>query len=253
MNYPRGICIFRRYHRTIVEIIVARDQSQFQMNKNWVKSLFLLLLSLIAAGAQSQFSFGFKAGINLSRITSKGDTTGSEKYFYDLAPSLHIGATGSIKVSDRISVCADLLLSEKGYRKDSDGILEASRLLYSNMPVYLNLKLSDHFSLHAGPELGILIATRGDDRKYTNSLYSKVDLGAIAGVAYDISRRLSISLRLEQGISNIVSKNAHRLERVVAPTSDPVIVSRNLRDSGFVRRNQNVQLSMTWSLWDRLD
>lgn len=208
-----------------------------------------VVLLLMCVNGYSQVSFGLKVGVNLSRVMAKGDTSGAGWRTYGVSPSIHVGATGSVKLSKKFSLGADLLLSDKGYRNDGDGLFGASHLLYSNLPVYARFELVKGLSLQAGPEVGLLVAAWGEDREYLSAVYSWFDFGIIGGLEYNVTSRMRFTLRFEQGISNIIAKNATAQEYRYIQHSDPLISNKNLRDSGVVHRNQNLQLSLTYKLF----
>lgn len=208
-----------------------------------------VVLFAMCANGYSQVSFGLKVGVNLSRVMAKGDTTGAGWRAYDVSPSIHIGASAAKRLSQKISLGADLLLSDKGYRTEGDGVFGASHLLYSNLPVYARFDLVKGLSLQAGPEIGLLIATLGEDKEYLSAVYSWFDFGLMGGLEYDVTSKMSLTLRFEQGISNMIGKNATTRQYRYVQNSDPLISDKNLRDSGVVHHNQNLQVSLTYKLF----
>ncbi len=108
--------------------------------------LFILLLISLASSSFAQ-SFGVKAGLNLSNMTSKDDDdTYSDDY--KMLPGFHVGIVADIPFSDMFSFEPGLLLSTKGFKFEEseeymgetmESKMKAS-LYYIDIP--LNLKAS---------------------------------------------------------------------------------------------------------------
>lgn len=210
------------------------------------KSILTITLAVLyCAEGYSQFSFGVKAGMNLSRMITKTDTSGWDAY--SVSPSFHLGTYGMLRASEKIAFGADLLISDKGFRIKNDGFSGASHLLYVNVPVYFDFRISNKLSLHAGPEIGILAMAWGKHKDYLKALYSNdFDFGVIGGLRYDVSSKLGFTFRFEQGLSNVVGKNATALQYNIG-SGDPVIEGQNLRERGVVHRNQTIQLTVNFT------
>ena len=209
------------------------------MNKKIVFAFTVAVI--ISASACAQFSYGVKAGLNVSRMTY--ETIGDSISTFGFLPSFHVGMYGALDFSDKFNINADFLFSDKGFKENSAG-----HLLYACLPVMLNYKPFKNFSIGLGPSLGILIGSWGKERDAIKEIYNNpIDVGAVAGVQYSITSSIALSLRFEQGLSNVLGRNAN-VQYYGSVDGDPIIYTPNLRDMGFKFHNQSFQLSVCYSL-----
>jgi hypothetical protein len=207
------------------------------------KSIVFLSFLFLSAGLYAQFSYGVKAGLNLShmQMTHASDTG---TYNFGFSPSFQVGMYGSIDVSDKFTFTTDFLISDKGYKEES-----AVHLLYASIPIMAQFKPMKNLSVGLGPSLGILITTWGKDRELAKDFYTNYfDFGAVAGLQYSITFSIAIALRFEQGFSNVIGKDAKILGYRYIQESDPLFVNLNARDFGFKASNQSFQLSVCYAL-----
>ncbi len=229
---------------------VIADMSSPTLSVCWFSTRYILPVSLllILSDLYAQPTFGIKSGINLSRMITRSDTAGWDAY--GISPSIHLGAFASLPISPKLNLGAEFLISDKGFRSDGDAFFGASHLLYINIPAYADIKVAKSLSVQIGPEVGLLATAWGKHKDYLSALYSnRFDLNVVAGLRYDVTNAVGLSIRFEQGLSNVVGKDASVLLYSYG-TGDPVITGQNLRDRGVVHRNQTIQLSVSFSFTD---
>lgn len=205
----------------------------------------VILLLFVSLSAFAQRSFGLKGGLNYSRVIQKNDTSGWDGYKF--APSFHVGVFGGISLSEKAMLAGEFLLSDKpfGYKSNSG----SSHLLYINLPVLFSYNISKRFALHAGPQAGLLIATFGKNSETLSEIYSIFDLCLVTGVDFKLTESFTLTFRFEQGLSNMINREASSLQYSYIQDGDPVIVGRSLREAGYVQHSQNLQLSVKYALY----
>ena len=158
------------------------------------KFIIVLLATLgIGGSSYAQLRYGVKAGLNVSRMVYEryGSSTSTTQFL----PSFHVGMYGAFDFSDKFSVNADFLFSDKGFK---DG--HAAHLLYASIPVMMQYKPIKNFSIGVGPSLGVLITAWGEGSDGLREMFSNpLDFGAVAGMQYAVTSSIAISFRFEQG------------------------------------------------------
>lgn len=159
-----------------------------------------------------EVKFGVKGGANLSSLV--GDIEdGSSKVGFQ------VGGFVEFKVSDKFSVQPELLYSAQGGIENGEfefagDFYEAEmnyKLAYINLPVMAKYYVADKFSLEAGPQVGFLVSAKGEATVEGNSAeddikddFKSVDFGVNFGAGYDFTENLSLGIRYNLGLSNIV-------------------------------------------------
>jgi hypothetical protein len=177
-----------------------------------MKTVFLVIVLslLIGYSSFSQVRFGLKAGTSFTNVAmhKMPDTFNS-----DVQLAYHAGVFGSLPLSERISIGADLLYSNKGYRNYNEGyqypdLYFYERFQYLSIPLMLNYELVDKLTVGIGPEVGFLLAasaTIEDNWFDTSTLYNNpVDVGLNLGSEYTINERLITGARYYYGFSNVI-------------------------------------------------
>lgn len=155
------------------------------------KKLYVLILAtvLTASYAQAQFSYGVRAGLNISTVVEEDNIDRSVYYYYDVETKFkkgfHIGAVGEYEINKSFAVQPAILFTTLGWKRDinasffsgfSEGY-EENQTIYFNyfqIPVnalYKSGRGKTKFLLQAGPYLGY--ALNGKIKK-------KIDVGFFA-------------------------------------------------------------------------
>ena len=158
---------------------------------------FILAATLSGTKAQ-EIKFGVKGGLNLADLGGdSGDT--------DFRLGIHAGGFVSIPVLTNFRVQPEILYSQQGAQADFGS--DEQKYDYLNIPVMVKFRLTKNFNLHAGPQLGILLSAkeefRGDEEDVKDTLTS-TDIGVGFGLGYETSDNVSIDVRYNLGITDIV-------------------------------------------------
>jgi hypothetical protein len=167
---------------------------------------YLLILSIIYLIHNSAFSqglhLGLKAGTDLQKISGKAF---EDQFNF----GYHLGGFVEIKLSENLALQPEFYYSETSLRTgDSLQVLYESanpskvKLSYLNIPILLNLKLSEQFNLQIGPKYGILSNKELSIRQNTESAFNAGDLSAVAGLQIKLPK-IRIYARYQVGLNNI--------------------------------------------------
>jgi hypothetical protein len=157
------------------------------------KNLFFILIALVfSINASGQLKGGLKGGLNLADMV----ITDGANYFgestFNTKASYHFGTYVKNNFSKNFGFQVEMLFSNKGYTLESDSLSSTVSLNYLNWPILLLYELGEKVDFNAGLELGLLVT--GED------IYRDFDIGIDVGVEYDISRKLLLGLRYNQGL-----------------------------------------------------
>lgn len=164
------------------------------------KLLFLLVVlsgSAFISKAQTQISFGPKAGINLANWATK-ETPGVK-----MRTAFHAGGAVTIPVSRTIALQPELLYSKEGTKYDG-GTYDVA---YLNVPLLIRYQHASGFHAETGPQLGILLDVQLKDSEdepadledYTNSTQSSWCIG----MGFQFKPGLDLYTRYNVGISRV--------------------------------------------------
>jgi hypothetical protein len=207
--------------------------------KKEVIGIFALLFCM-SITVHGQLDFGLKAGLNVSRVHHKSRW---DKEVYGFMPSAHVGMFAHMTFNENFFLSGEFLLSDKGFERDA-----STHLLYSSFPVTANFMTLKGLFLGVGLEPGILIAALGKDRQFVKEVYSnRLDVGGVIGLQYAVSSSLSISFRWVRGFSNIVGWQAN-VPFYQFDKQNGILLSSDLREAGFVQKNESFQLSLGYLL-----
>jgi len=161
----------------------------------------ITFFSLFAVGVYAQgVSGGLKLGLNLANQTLSGNGFTTSPSF---RPALHAGGYLTLMLSDKLGVQPEILYSGQG-AKNGDYTLKVN---YIAVPVLVRFNISDRFSLHAGPQIGILASAKDKvgsaDAEDIKDSFKSTDIGIAAGLAVDLPMGLNFGFRFVKGMSNI--------------------------------------------------
>lgn len=123
-------------------------------------------------------------------------------------PGLFFGAGLSLPLSEKTSFAWDLVFIQKGSRRTTPTFYYLYRLSYLELPIYLNFKVWNNFSLQAGGAVGYLVNARfSSGFGFTNERFRlrKTDFSGLFGVSYELNKKWSFSARWERSIFSIHS------------------------------------------------
>ena len=171
-----------------------------------ILSLFAFL-SLIAIGVNAQgISGGVKLGMNLANqtISAEGITVSPS-----FRTSIHAGGYLTAMISEKFGVQPEVLYSGQG-AKNGDFSFKAN---YITVPVMLRWNFTSLFSIHAGPQVGILMSAKEEMQGQTEDVkdgYKSTDIGVAAGIGIDLPIGLNFGFRFVKGMTNIADSDDYK-------------------------------------------
>lgn len=169
-----------------------------------MKKIILLVtigvLTILGVSAQN-IHFGAKGGVNLASLdieNAAGTINGRT--------SFHLGGVVNIELSENIGIQSELLYSAQGADSNVNGFESTIKLDYINVPVLLDYKVLDSFSLQAGPQIGFNInaETETDNGTFTIPSAETIDLALAFGAQYKLEQGIFFQGRYSLGLTDYV-------------------------------------------------
>jgi opacity protein-like surface antigen len=157
------------------------------MKKTTISMMFLLC-GYMTLGAQST-AFGISAGYNSLIASVKVNESSAS----DSASGFYAGLFADFTATEKIHVQPEVLISYS--TKDGDG---GSMLVVPIIGKYL---VDEKFNLQFGPQLDYILEDDSDGIK-------KLGLGLAAGIGYDISNKISATVRYSLGLTNRLDESS---------------------------------------------
>lgn len=179
-----------------------------------MRKLFLLMTALLAAGwvSAQEFSFGPKAGVNISDIYIDADGI-EESAIRGVKPALVIGGFAEYRFLPKLSLSAEVLYSRQGSQSDqyvhrgnpqfgeqNSSYEHEYTLQYLNIPVLVNFYLTDGLAIKAGIQPGFLLGAdfqvdiEAEGQKHSRKWSIKDDLRT-----FDLAIPLGLSYTFDYG------------------------------------------------------
>ncbi len=169
------------------------------MTTKFLKTLFLLLITISAFSQASKrdegIKLGFKGGLNISNFLSSDIEDQSYR------TSFHVGFLSEIIVSDKVSFQPELLFSSQG----NVGPVVKNKYSYINLPLMVRYYFVENLSLDAGPQLGFLVDSfeRGNTGNTDVSDQSIFDFALSVGGTYELKNSIFFQARYNLGLLNV--------------------------------------------------
>ncbi|PWJ33655.1 porin family protein [Sediminitomix flava] len=173
-----------------------------------MRALFIFItisiLSLSTSFAQSQvsdFDFGFKGGLNLSR---ESNSVGNSKL------GVNLGAYAAYPLTNNLFVQAEMMYASQGERYKTEGIVFKDKLNYLHFPVMAKYYVADGLNLQFGPQLGFMLVGKqkvGDTVTKANDKFNTVDFAFNFGAGYELDNGLGFEVRYSLGVTGIKSSD----------------------------------------------
>ncbi|HEX8562628.1 MAG TPA: porin family protein [Flavobacterium sp.] len=160
--------------------------------------------------ADKSISFGVKAGVNFASFTSTSDG------FTDKKPrvGIHAGVVGEFPLSDMVSLQAEAMYSQQGYKLASEGVLSDDaveyQLDYINVPVLAKFYLVEGLAIEVGPQFSFKINEEIDNDSFEDEgdsdrdAINDFDFGMGAGLSFQTNMGLFFSGRYNRGFTDLV-------------------------------------------------
>lgn len=171
------------------------------------KLYVLIAFVLVAQASMAQFTVGFKAGANLTKIDGKS-------FKEEFKTGYLLGGFAMIGLGEKWGLQPEVLYNQTKTKSDtslknipSDALSAFKngdvKLDYLSIPVLLNYKFIGNFlSLQAGPQFGILINKDENLLKNGQSAFKSGDFSMVGGAQVKISKFVG-SARYVVGLNNI--------------------------------------------------
>ncbi|GAB3538791.1 porin family protein [Pontibacter brevis] len=151
---------------------------------------------------------GIKGGINFATVHgSDKDRLGA----VNSHTNFHAGVFAQFAFGEFFSIQPEVLFSRKGYERNDSTF----RFNYFDVPVLAVFNITDNFSVHLGPQVGIMIGAKEEGREIDLGPYNTFEYGAAVGLEGRINRfRLGTryvhglaDLRKEDDAGNSINEN----------------------------------------------
>lgn len=170
--------------------------------KKLLLSSFVMVLAVYSYG--QGISGGVKAGMNLA---NQKWTTSGVSLDTKAKPGLHAGAFITAMINEKFGVQPEVLFSMDGSRWDFSGNDSKFKFNYVSVPVLLRYNITEMISVHAGPQLGILVGAEAEDESGdTEDIKDQVkgmDFAGAAGAEIVLPVGLGFGARYVIGLTNI--------------------------------------------------
>ena len=171
---------------------------------SWIS---IIVFCLFSCSIQSQIAYGqhlgLKAGFNFSTIGGTADTLE-----YKYKPGYQVGTLVDIRASGNISIQLEVVYSTQGAWAQRDQDLSV-HYNYLNLPIVIRLSTRRKFFFEGGPQFGFLLTAKSKDGSFEVDISEQVnnlDFAILAGVGYELSRRLSANGRFNFGVSSLAKR-----------------------------------------------
>lgn len=166
-----------------------------------IPGLFALIFGVSAQTTAKKISWGFKLGINGSNIRVENGTNS------DWKTGLVTGVFASIRAGNSFSIQPEFLYSSMGGRNLQSTEETSLRLNYFSIPILAKYRITNKFSVFAGPQIDVMIIGKSKDNtgfgEVTND-YKENSFNATGGVEFWPTKCLGFSARYIYGVNNIL-------------------------------------------------
>jgi hypothetical protein len=171
----------------------------------FMKTKFYVLIACVffAQAAMAQLNFGIKGGVNITKIDDKAF---KDEFRY----GYHVGGFVEIGLGKKWGIQPEVLFNQ--YQTKVDTSLanvwnplksgQDAKLNYLSIPILLNYKLANIFSLQAGPQFGVLISQDQNLLENGKDAFKKGDFSLLGGAQINISK-IRLTGRYVVGLNDI--------------------------------------------------
>lgn len=157
-----------------------------------------LLLVVGFASAQT-FSFGPKAGVNISNFQNSN-------YETDTKVGFHLGGFLNFGVGKILAIQPEVLFSTQGVKyTDVNQAKKDFKANYLNIPVLVQLNTNGGLYLETGPQAGLLLTAETDD-KTVKDIYKSLDWSWVFGLGFKSKIGLGLDARYNLGLTKVGDK-----------------------------------------------
>lgn len=182
-----------------------------------MKKLFLVvILAAITFGASAQgFSWGIKAGMNISNIGGKDTEDNKNKIGY------FAGLAAEYAFSDKWSIAPEVIYSAQGLKMKENDVTATFKGDYINIPIFAKYYITEKWSVGLGPQFAFNVSAKVKAKvegvtateKIDSDLYNSFDFGMGIATSYKITDHLYVDARYNYGFTKVI-KEAKNYNRV---------------------------------------
>ena len=154
-------------------------------------SLVILILG-VSVYSFAQLQGGFKGGLNYSDLIITTTVDSLDNSMFRAKPGYNVGCFVNLPFSEGLGMQAEVLFSNKGYKKKAEGSDENVAMNYISWPVMFYYRPAKKLDLEIGPEFGLLVSP--------SDIIKSFDLGIDVGVRYYITDMVDIAFRYNMGM-----------------------------------------------------
>lgn len=192
--------------------------------------LVLCCLGLFAGAANAQLTYGGKAGLNYSIITTTFNEGEKPDDWENVTGiGFHIGGFVNCAINDKLSIRPELLFSSRGTWISSSSELLAinvdiestSTCNFVEVPILLGIGGETGLQVHVGPSVNLLLGvktkteattsfggnSKTETEEITGSEFTQgmrgLDLGVALGAGFNVEGGLGFGARYQRGLTSI--------------------------------------------------
>ncbi len=171
--------------------------------------LFLILTGLTTFASAQTITAGVKAGFQITNYTKTSNSKAALNW--------HAGGFGSYSIAPKWAAKAEVLLSAQGIKSENGKY--ADQVLYLNIPLLAVFEPMEKLSVEAGFQPGLLMSAKlkfldeggSSDR---SDKYKGGDMSFIFGAGYKVMDALTVSFRMNLGLSQFHEQAVESRQRV---------------------------------------
>ena len=172
-----------------------------------MKKTISLIAMIVAFSIPSfaQSGGGLKAGLSVSNLKVTSDGFGFD---FSSRIGFHGGLYYHFFLGEHFAIQPELLYSLKGAKLSVMGFEANTNLDYIDIPLLARYQVTDLINLHAGPQVGLLIAANSvvdGEKEDIKEELTTLDFGLAFGGGVDLPMGLNFTVRYVLGLSNIAA------------------------------------------------
>ncbi len=184
--------------------------------------LFLTVLVVLGEAANSQYKYGFKAGLNLSNQIITNVTASTPDKGRETKPLLgyQIGAFYKTRLCNHLFISGEadfsLIGSKTKYVTEQQLLYPDNSIHYSNEKIgYIELPFTVQYKIHkvylgAGPGVGFRLfskITKFENRSYDAPFYKTIDVFGNLLAGFAVSRKLNLTVSYSHSFVNVAKES----------------------------------------------
>lgn len=178
-------------------------------------ALLCIILTCGSAMAQKKFTFGPKAGVDLTHFWGKDLPHGMQLNY-------QVGAFMEYRFNDKLSIAPEIVFAAQGGKMDASDYVDPSfhgstdlyfHFNYINVPILLKFYAFPKLSIDFGPQIGINVYSKATAKAKVNDAsasytedfegVNSVDFGVGLGATYNFTDNLFVQGRYTMGLTKI--------------------------------------------------